>query len=231
MDMTQQIGPIRAILFDLDGTLVDSEPNYMEADRLLLARYGITFTEEMKRRYVGYGNAAMMVELNEDFHLPDDPAVLLKEKNALYMDLARRRTPLFPEMARLLPALRERAIPMAIASGSSLEVIEAIVTQVGIAEFFDLLLSSEEVARPKPAPDIFLEAARRLAVPPQAALVVEDSAHGVESALAAEMAVVAIPTLSPSPGDVFHRAHRLFEGGMADFRARDFLEWLDGLSL
>ena len=226
--MTEPTRAVRAVLFDLDGTLVDSEPNYLEADRLLLADYGGAFPADLTRRYVGYGNAAMREEFHERFRRPDGPGRLLAKKNALYLDLARRNTPLFPEMARLLPELKGRGISLAVASGSSPAVIEEIVAQVGISAYFDLLLSSEEVARPKPAPDIFLEAARRLGCPPSSALVVEDSAHGVEAALAAGMAVVAVPTLAPSRGDVFHRAHRLFEGGMDDFTARAFLEWLDG---
>ena len=220
-------GRIEGIIFDLDGTLVDSEPNYMEADRLLMAHYGVTFTEEMKRRYVGYGNARMMEEIRETFDLPDDAPTLLKRKNGLYLDLARKKTPLFSEMAALLPLLKERGLPLAIASGSSPEVITEIVDLVGIAAFFDVFVSSEEVAEPKPEPDIFLEAARRLGLAPKKLVVVEDSAHGVEAALRAGMAVVAIPTLAPGPEDPAYRADLLFEGGMEDFTAQTFLDWLD----
>jgi beta-phosphoglucomutase family hydrolase len=227
MGMKPPKGPIKGVIFDLDGTLVDSEPNYMEADRRLMAHYGITFTEEMKQRYVGYGNARMMEEIQEAFQLPDDAATLLVKKNAIYMELAREKTPLFPEMAALLARLRERGLSLAVASGSSPEVIKEVLAQVGILSSFEALVSSEEVKQPKPEPDIFIEAASRLGLEPESLVVVEDSSHGVEAALRAGMPVVAIPTLLPVSDEVFFKAHLFFEGGMRAFTARAFLDWLD----
>ncbi len=227
MGMKSPKGPIKGVIFDLDGTLVDSEPNYMEADRRLMAHYGITFTEEMKQRYVGYGNARMMEEIQEAFRLPDDAATLLVKKNAIYMELARKKTPLFPEMAALLPRLRERGLSLAVASGSSPKVIEEVLAQVGILSSFEALVSSEEVKQPKPEPDIFIEAASRLGLEPESLVVVEDSSHGVEAALRAGMPVVAIPTLLPVSDEVFFKADLFFEGGMREFTARAFLDWLD----
>ena len=225
--------PIKGVIFDLDGTLIDSEPNYYESDRLLLAEYGIAFSQADKRRYVGTGNNFMMEDLYRRYALPDGPEVLLEEKNRLYMDLARRHTALLPEMGRLLPGLHALGLPLAVASGSSPDVLRELLEQTGILGYFSVLVSSEEVAKGKPAPDIFLETARRMACTPENLVVLEDSVSGVLSGLAAGMRVVAIPGFPETPLEPeFERAHLLFRGGHGEFRAERFLSWLkeQGLS-
>jgi len=220
--------PLAGVIFDLDGTLVDSEDNYFEADRILLEEYGVAFHPDMKKKYVGYSNFLMMEELHRDYTLPDGPEVLLEKKNAIYLDLARRNTPAFPEMRRLLPLLEKRGLALAIASGSSPSVIDEVLAVAGIDAHFPLRLSAEEVPRGKPAPDIFLEAARRLALPPDSLVVMEDAKYGVEAAVRAGMRCVAIPSLPQPPLDpAFFMADLLFEAGMAAFSADAFLAWLD----
>ena len=218
---------IDAIIFDLDGTLIDSEGNYYEADRLLMAEYDISFAPEMKRRFVGVGNQQMLAVLRAEYQLPDSVEVLLEKKNRLYLELARKDTRLFPEMGRLLALLRERGIKIAVASGSSREIINELLQQVGVLGYFTVILSSEEVLHPKPDPDVFLEAARRLNTSPRHTAVIEDSAFGVDAAVRAEMRCIAIPTF-PTPLDpVFRKAALLFGDGMDSFRAEKVIEWLE----
>jgi HAD superfamily hydrolase (TIGR01509 family) len=210
--------PVRAVLFDLDGTLIDSEPNYYEADRLLLARYGVEFTEEDKRRYIGTGIQEMVRDLKERHGLPGDPADLAAEKNAVYLEIAERRTEAFPPMVRFVEHLAAAGIPMAIASGSSPEVIERLVRKVGLERYFPHRVSAEQAGRSKPAPDVFLEAARRLGVPAHECLAVEDSAPGVESASRAFMRCIAVPFFTDLPlAPAYAMADLLFPGGMATF--------------
>lgn len=216
--------PITAMIFDLDGTLIDSEPNYYEADRLLLLPYGIDFTLEMKRPYVGGGNEPMMADLKRRFSLPATQAELLAEKNRLYLDLARRNTRAFPEMETFARQAHEKGYKLAIASGSSPSVIDELLAVVGLSELFAVRVSSEEVGRGKPAPDVFLEAARRLGVWPGEALVLEDAPFGVEAAIRGGFRLFATPTQPEPPlNPVFYLADWLCENGMDDFRAAELL--------
>ncbi len=223
--------PLRAVIFDFDGTVVDSEPNYYYADRDLLARHGLTFTEEDKKRYVGCSNKEQMVDLVRRHQLPVDPADLAREKNALYLGYAERETPVFPEMRRFLDRVRARGLPVALASGSGSEVLARVLAVTGLAPLFDVVLSADEVPRGKPAPDVFLEAARRLGVPPRQCLVLEDSRYGVEAALRGSMRALAIPYLTEPPIDpTFHLADLLFEKGMSTFDAERAFAWVESLA-
>ncbi|HYG67300.1 MAG TPA: HAD family phosphatase [Anaeromyxobacteraceae bacterium] len=220
-------GPIDAVIFDLDATLVDSEDNYYLADVELLRRRGIPFSLEDKKKYIGGGNLDMMVDLVRRFGLSDAPEALAEEKNAIYLELALRHTPLYPPMKRFWDLVRARGLPVAVASGSSPAVLRAVLDKVGLAAEADAIVSAEDVARGKPAPDVFLEAARRLGVPAPRCAVVEDSRHGVEAARRAEMPCIAVPYLTDKPlPEAFASAALLFEDGMATFDPDRALAWL-----
>ena len=220
--------PVKAVIFDLDGTLIDSEPNYLLADQQLLARYGIPFTEEDKQRYIGGSNLDMMEDLVRRYGLPVDPRNLAEEKNAIYLEIAERATRIYPEMKRFLDLLLAGGVPVAVASGSGPQVIERLLRAVGLEGTFGTLVSAEEVPRGKPAPDVFLEAARRLGLAPQHCLVVEDSRPGVEAACRAFMRCIAVPYLTDPPlPPVFGMADRLYPGGMETFDAEDAFAWVN----
>lgn len=219
--------PVRAIVFDLDGTLIDSEPNYYEADRRLLAEYGIELTPTMKRRYIGTSNVFMMTDIKERFGLQAGLDELIAKKDRAYLELARANTQVFPEMKRLVAQLRERGYLLAVASGSSKNVIDALLETVGMQNAFKVRVSAEEVPRGKPAPDVFLEAVQRLETTPGQTVVLEDSAFGVEAAVAGFMRVVAVPTVFEPPLEAsFRLADFLFPGGMGEFTAEKFISWL-----
>ena len=224
----EMLGPqIKAIIFDLDGTLVDSEPNYFKSDKKLLEELGIEFTEDMKTKYIGIGSKAMMEEIKERFHINESVEELIVKKNKYYADVAKDNTIVFPEMLKLLQLLKKNNIPMAVASGSSPEIIEMIISITNLKSYFDVVLSSEEVKRGKPEPDIFIETAKRLGIAPSNCLVLEDSQYGVEAAKSAGMYCIAIPFFT---GEQLHhsfmKADLLCKNGMDDFSAEQAFEWL-----
>ena len=220
--------PVRAVLFDLDGTLIDSEENYYLADREVLGRRGVEFTQEDKRKYIGVSGFVLMSDLVRRYGLPDDPAALCLEKDRAYMELAKTRTRLYPEMKRFWDLVRGRGMKVAVASGTAPEVIARLLEVVGLRTEVEVVVSAEEVPRGKPAPDVFLEAARRLSVSPQECAVVEDSRYGVEAARRAFMRCIAVPYLHEKPlDDAFLMADLLFEDGMDRFDALRALDWVE----
>ena len=201
--------PIRAAIFDLDGTLLDTEDNYYEADRRVLAEHGILFSKEEKRRYIGGSSWDMMVD-------------------TVYLEVARGATALYPKMARLLELVRARGLPVAIASGSSPGVLRTLLEAVGLLPGIGVVVSAEEVPRGKPHPDVFEEAARRLGVPAHECVVIEDSRHGVEAAKRAFMRCIAVPYLIDQPlPDRFVMSDLLFDGGMESFDADAAFRWIE----
>jgi len=223
---------VSAVIFDVDGTLLDSEENYYLADKKLLERYGITFSKEDKERYIGGSNRDMMLDLKRRFALPESAEELGELKNMLYLEIAMTSTRVYPEMKRFLQLVREDGTPVAVASGSSPPVLERLLAAVDLEKELDVVVSAEEVSRGKPAPDIFLETARRLGVQPQECVVVEDSQYGVEAARRAFMRCIAVPYLVEKPlADSFIMADLLFEGGMREFSAEEAFSWVKGLAL
>jgi HAD superfamily hydrolase (TIGR01509 family) len=222
--------PARAAIFDVDGTLLDTEENYYQADRLLLERRGIPFSREDKRRYIGGSSRDMMEDLKRRLGLPEPVEELVELKNRLYLEIAGAGTSAFPEMVRFLGQLRSDGIPVACASGSSPHVLERLLSASGLADRVQAVVSAEEVGRGKPAPDVFVEAARRLGVPPHECVAVEDSPQGVEAAKRAFMRCIAVPFLAEKPlADNYLMADLLFPDGMPSFRADRACAWLHSL--
>ncbi|QOV40081.1 HAD family phosphatase [Streptomyces ferrugineus] len=175
-----------AVIFDLDGTLVDSEPNYYEAGRRLLAEHGVPdFTWADHERYVGISTLETVTLWKREYGLRATVDELLAAKNRRYLELARTTTRAYPEMRRFVELLATEGVPMAVASGSAREAITAILSGTGLDARLRTVVSADEVERGKPAPDVFLAAARRLGVAPADCVVVEDAAPGAAAARAA----------------------------------------------
>ena len=227
-------GPVRRTLefalFDLDGTLIDSEDNHYESDRILLSRRGISFSREDKAAYVGKDIYEMVRRIRANYGLEDDVQALVDEKNALYRKIALTSSRLYPPMQPLLEGLAERGLPMAVATGSNSTIASEILDVLGVRSFFTHIVSSSEVRRGKPEPDIFLEAARRMNRAPEASVVFEDTKYGVEAALNAGMTCVALPAPGERTDDpLFRKASYLVSGGPDALDTGDFFRWLDPL--
>ncbi|MCK6554196.1 HAD family phosphatase [Candidatus Binatia bacterium] len=186
---------ISAVIFDLDGVLVDSEPLHFRAANRVLGGYGHAITEPEYVRFIGLGERATWEAWRRQYALAA-PVEALVEKHtaARRAEIDAGVEPIGPAVT-LAARLAATGVRLAIASSSTREIIEALLRALGVDDLFGVLVSGEDpgVTRSKPAPDVYLEAARRLGVAASACLAIEDSAPGVAAATAAGMVCVAVP--------------------------------------
>jgi HAD superfamily hydrolase (TIGR01509 family) len=188
------------VVFDLDGVIVDSE-HVWDATREALARErGGRWHEEAQQDMMGMSSAEWSRYMHDVVGLADPPeeisAEVIRRMEATY----REELPLIDGAAEAVARLAERW-PLAVASSSNRPIIDLVLGLSGLDRFFRATVSSEEVPRGKPAPDVYLEAARRLSADPERGAAVEDSRSGILSARAAGMNVVAIPNMRFPPGE------------------------------
>ncbi|MFD0313397.1 HAD family hydrolase [Streptomyces flavalbus] len=217
-----------AVIFDLDGTLVDSEPLYYEAGRLTLAEHGVPdFSWADHERYVGISTQETVTDWKRRYGITASVPELLAAKNHRYLALARDGLRVYPRMREFVELLADEGVPMAVASGSSPEAIAAVLAGTGLDRWLRTVVSADEVPYGKPAPDVFLEAARRLGVDPARCVVVEDAPAGAAAAHAAGMRCVAVPYVAAqADAPEFATAGLLLRGGQAEFDPRDAHAWL-----
>ncbi len=189
-----------AVVFDCDGTLVDSMPAHFDAWCEALALYGAggVFKEDVFFAMGGRPTLDIVVELNDEYDLKLDPAAVAFAKREAFLKRLNTVT-LIEEVANFAESLRGK-VPMAIATGGSRMVIEKTLKIVGISDWFDEVVTADDVADGKPAPDIFLRAAHLLGVDPTKCLALEDAPSGILAAQRAGMQVIAIPTPLVSSG-------------------------------
>ncbi|MDE2853156.1 MAG: HAD family phosphatase [Chloroflexota bacterium] len=193
----------KAIIFDMDGLLVDSEPLWYEAEKDMIESCGYTYTEEVREQTIGVRVDEFAEIIYRNYpKVADAPAGIIKEISRRVLSLPRERIPPRPGADEILRYVAERQIPRAIASSSGQTVIEHFVKLLGWDRLIPRRFSAEAVARGKPAPDIYLHAARQIGVEPQDCLALEDSLAGTQAALAAGMTCFSVPDLShSSPAD------------------------------
>lgn len=173
------------IIFDCDGTLADTMPLHWEAWRTVAERYGFHFPEERFYALGGVPSRDILQQINEEQNLDLDPCQVSREKEEAYLPRLKE--------ARVVKPVVEVAfshygkVPMAVATGGTRKVISQVLSHLGIDYLFAHLVTSEDVARQKPAPDIFLEAAKRIGVPPKKCLAYEDTDLGLRAIAAAGM--------------------------------------------
>jgi HAD superfamily hydrolase (TIGR01509 family) len=191
---------ITAVVFDLDGVIVDSEQVWDEVREDYVRETGGTYTDESARDMMGMSSPEWSRYMAEALRVPGTP----EEINAAIVERMLAR---YGEAPPLLPGAVDAVrrigawVPLAIASSSNRELIDVVLRASGLAADFGVTVSSEEVPRGKPSPDVYLEAARRLGVDPARCGAVEDSHNGIRSAKAAGMVVVAVPNPHYPPDD------------------------------
>jgi HAD superfamily hydrolase (TIGR01509 family) len=183
---------IEGVVFDLDGVLLDTEQVWDEAREELARERGGRWHERAQRDMMGMSSAEWSRYMHDELGMPEPPEEISAEVVRRLAARYRDRLPLVPGAREAVERLAARW-PLALASSSNRELIDLALELAGLDRFFHATVSSEEVVRGKPAPDVYLEAARRLGVEPPRAAAVEDSRNGIRSAKAAEMTVIAIP--------------------------------------
>ena len=191
---------IQAVIFDLDGLLLDSESAWDDGRRALVAEHGLEWPEGATEAMLGMSAPEWSRYVRDTLGVPLEPGEISDRVVAHMLETYERRLPLLPGAEAAVARIAERW-PLGLASSSNKEVIEQVMATSGWGEVFRAWVSSEEVARGKPAPDVFLEAARRLGVEPHDAAGVEDSHNGILAARAAGLRVIAIPNHEFPPGD------------------------------
>ncbi len=181
---------IKAVIFDLDGVLVESEHLHIEAEKQTLLKYGVRISSEELHRYTGTTASFMFTELIKKYKLNTTFKKMFDEKEKILFNLLRDNVKPTQGVMQLLMKLKRENIKLAIASSSHKKLINHILKQMDVTEYFDFVVSSEDVAYGKPDPEIFLKAASGLNVDPDECLVIEDSKLGVEAAKKAGMKCV-----------------------------------------
>jgi HAD superfamily hydrolase (TIGR01509 family) len=190
---------IEAVIFDLDGLLIDSESVWDQARREYVAEHGGRWREQATREMMGMSSVEWSRYVTEELGVDRAPDVISAEVAARVSEIYRERLPLIPGAVKAVRRLAERW-PLALASSSNREVIDQVLAVAGVADCFGATVSSEEVGSGKPAPDVYLEAAQRISTAPGDCAAIEDSHNGILSAHAAGMVVIAVPNPDFPPG-------------------------------
>lgn len=208
-----------AVVFDNDGLLLDTESVWTRAERDLFERHELDFTPADKRELVGTSAEIAGAILERRLEQPGGAAELIEELNALVVAELEHGVEAMIGARGLLGRLKERGTPIGLVSNSPLPFVLRSLELVGFENHFDVVLSAHEVAAPKPAPDPYLEACRRLGVTPGPGVVaLEDSPTGVAAARAAGLTVIGVPSIE---GVVLEEAHHLAESLLDAVIARE----------
>jgi len=195
--------PIKAIIFDMDGVLVDSEPHHIKIEKKLFAKLNLNISDEEHSTYMGTATDVMWEKIVSHKKLTLDIKDLVEQtilESKLHFSLQENLVPI-SGLVELLDEIYKKGIPMAVASSSGQEIIDIILKHTNLKKYFKYMVSSELVGASKPEPDIFLHTAKLLGVKPWECVVIEDSANGIRAAKAANMYCIAYNGVSANNQD------------------------------
>ena len=185
----------RAVIFDLDGVLADSEPWWNEIDAKLLAEYGVTYCREYHRDVLGVSYEVAVEFYKKAFGLSVPTEEMMRRRAELAIDFFANRVGLFSSAKEVLQELRRMKLRLAVATSSVGASARPFLDRHQLTAFFDVIVTGDEIERGKPHPDIYLRAAEKLGVAAVACFVIEDALSGIAAAKAAKMRVSAIPDM------------------------------------
>ncbi len=205
---------VQAVILDLDGLMVDTEPLHQRAFNTLLKRHGVDYqfeTEEYGRCFVGIPVIYNADYLIKRFNLRGTSQAIIAEREGIYEELITdsRNLTAMPGVFQLLDDLRARGLPLAVASGSPRNQVLMILRGLGIIERFRAVVAGDDVAKTKPAPDVYLRAAEKIGIAPTHCVALEDSATGVTAAKAAGLRAIAVPNQYTAHQDLSHADARI----------------------
>ncbi len=184
---------IKAVIFDMDGVMIDSEPLWEKTERILLARRGIDYSPQYRDKIVGLNQNDSGRLLINTFSLNETVNDIINERVEILTSIYEEELEVIPTLVPLLEDLRNEGYPLAVASSSPHRVINFVLDMFSLHEYFLEVVSGECAENGKPQPDIYLHTAERLGVRPEECAAIEDSINGVRSAKAAGMYCIAIP--------------------------------------
>jgi len=192
---------IEAIIFDMDGTLVDTEPFNTEIEKSLFKLNKIEISEEEHQKYIGVASDAMWLEIakRNKLQIPVSELIEQNHKESFRYLSEVEQIPIMPGLVELLEKLQAKKYPMAVASSSTPEIIDLILKKNNLKNYFQVIVSAQETGKSKPEPDVFLLTAEKLGIKPANCLVVEDSENGIKAAIAAGMTCVAYQSPGTDP--------------------------------
>ena len=191
---------MKAVIFDMDGVLVDSQPYHFKADIETMSEYGVVKDQKFYEKFAGTLTSDRMRILKDLFKLDIPVEEMVKKREDMILEImAREDIKPVSGIPEFLKSIKNRGLKTAVASSSGYDLIGLILSRLGISEYFDSITSGNDVKRGKPSPDIFLLAAERICAEPSECLVVEDSENGVKAAKSA--GIKALGYINPTSGN------------------------------
>lgn len=194
----------RAVIFDMDGVIIDSEPIYFKAGNELFKYLGLDVSEEEHHSYVGISSKDMWSDIRNKHKIDLSTEELVEMEMSIYIDylLSKKDEEPIPGVVELIEDLYKNNVNLALASSSSIKSIKIVLDMFNLGKFFKTIVSGYEVENGKPAPDIFLYAAKRLGVRSGDCIVIEDSENGIEAAKSAGMKCIGFKNLNSGKQDL-----------------------------
>jgi beta-phosphoglucomutase family hydrolase len=213
---------VKAVIFDMDGVLVDSEPLHIQTEKRMFRKMGLDISDEEHAGYMGTATDVMWKQIISKRNLPLDIAEITDRtiREGLPFFYSLEKIDPMPGLIDLLEKLKEKNIPMAVASSSDPETIRVILEKSGLEKYFHYAVSSSEAGKSKPEPDVFLHTAQLLGVKPENCVVFEDSKNGIKAAKAAGMFCIAY-----SGADSGEQDRSLADLQIGNYNELNNLEW------